>query len=351
MTHKLCRIAEPDAESLCSNLVHVSKTLGQVIRVVVLKHEELSLQNQLGTGPASLDQDKSNFALAMTICARAFMSVLVGVHKMASLSQDQRLSQLIICELATSFNLALIAIASAARQTAQSVTKWIQNSKKEKEKKSLVKESAPARALAHLLIAFLGFLDKNDQIHQQLFDSFVYLLLERVGQHLFYCTFKRHRDVNTAHSLEPLPEPKDQVEKSRQETEALGTRFEVKALVLVLERAMGLAPGHMNPQNPRPNCNTTRLSRNLSLKNLPSASRIRLSAAAKDRLQRTLITCMYGEKGDDEFLDVLTKPVPCTRLGSLQKVAKVEDKDVEEWYKKEVWRLVGWDVLVRERGW
>jgi hypothetical protein len=89
----------------------------------------------------------------------------------------------------------------------------------------------------------------------------------------------------------------------------------------------------------------------LSLKNLPSASRIRLSAAAKDRLQRTLITCMYGDKGDDEFLDVLTKPVPCTRLGSLQKVAKVEDKDVEEWYKKEVWRLVGWDVLVRESGW
>jgi hypothetical protein len=339
MTHKLCRITKPDAESLCSNLVHVSKTLGQVIRVVALKHEELSLQNQLSTGPASLDQDKSNFALAMTICARAFMSVLVGVYKMASLSQDQRLFQLIICELASSFNLALIAIESAARQTAQSVTNWIQKSKKDKEKKSPVKESAPARALAHL------------QIHQQLFDSFVYLLLERVGQHLFYCTFKRHRNANTEHSLEPLPEPKDQVEKSRQDTEALGTRFEVKALVLVLERAMGLAPGHMNPQNSRPDRNTTRLSRNLSLKNLPSASRIRLSAAAKDRLQRTLITCMYGDKGDDEFLDVLTKPVPCTRLGSLQKVAKVEDKDVEEWYKKEVWRLVGWDVLVRESGW
>jgi hypothetical protein len=131
MTHKLCRMAKPDAESLCSNLVHVSKTLGQVIRVVALKHENLSLQNQLGTVPASLDQDKSNFALAMTICARAFMSVLVGVHKMASLSQDQRLSQLIICELASSFNLALIAIESAAHQTAQSMTKLKKRKRKE----------------------------------------------------------------------------------------------------------------------------------------------------------------------------------------------------------------------------
>jgi hypothetical protein len=317
---------------------------------VALKYEQLSLQSQRGAGPASLDQDKSNFALAMTVCARAFMSVLVGVHKLAVLSQDQRLSHLIVCELANSFNVALAAIESAARQTAQSVTDRIRNLQKEKEPKP-VNESAPARALAHLLIALLGFLDKDDRIHQQLFDSFVYLLLERVGQRLFYCTFKRHRSSNIDRGPEPLPEPNDQMEASRREVQALGTRFEVKALVLVLERAMGLAPGHMNPQSSRSNRSTTRLSRNLSLKNLPTASRTRLSAAARDRLQRTLITCMYGDKGDDEFLDVLTKPVPSTRLGSLQKVTKVEDKDVEEWYKKEVWRLVGWDVLVKESGW
>ena len=349
VTHKLCRTANPDAESLCYSLVHISKTLGKVIRLVALKYEQLSRQSQQSAGPASLDQDKSNFTLAMTVCARAFMSVLVGVNRMGTLSQDQRLSHLIVCELASSFNVALFAIESAARQTAQLEINRTRKSQKGREVK-VVNESAPARALAHLLIAFLGFLDKNDRTHQQLFDSFVYLLLERVGQRLFYCTFKRHRSSKPDHDLEPLPEPMDQIEASKREMEALGTRFEVKALVLVLERAMGLAPGHMNPQSSRSNRRTT-ISRNLSLRNLPTASRVRLSPSIKDRLQRTLITCMYGDKGDDEFLDVLTKPVPSTRLGPLQKVKKVEDKDVEDWYKKEVWRLVGWDILTKESGW
>lgn len=107
----------------------------------------------------------------------------------------------------------------------------------------------------------------------------------------------------------------------------------------------------MNAQTASVNRNQNRVGRTLSLKNLPSASRARLSPVAKDRLQRTLVTCMYGNKVDDEFLDVLTKPIPLMRLGSLQSVARVEDKDVEEWYKKEVWRLVGWDVLAKERGW
>jgi hypothetical protein len=35
----------------------------------------------------------------------------------------------------------------------------------------------------------------------------------------------------------------------------------------------------------------------------------------------------------------------------MQNVAKVDDKDVQTWYKEEVWRLVGWDILAREGAW
>jgi hypothetical protein len=37
-----------------------------------------------------------------------------------------------------------------------------------------------------------------------------------------------------------------------------------------------------------------------------------------------------------------------TSVGTLQNVAKIDDKDVGEWYKEEVWRLVGWDIMARE---
>jgi hypothetical protein len=60
---------------------------------------------------------------------------------------------------------------------------------------------------------------------------------------------------------------------------------------------------------------------------------------------------MYGSKHDDEFLDILTKPMPAMRIGTLSNVAKIDDKDVEQWYKEEVWRLVGWDIMAREGGW
>ncbi|KAF1349343.1 hypothetical protein EJ07DRAFT_169408 [Lizonia empirigonia] len=352
-THKLCRTTKPDVDTLCFTLVRTANALGKVIRVVAHRHGQLSRQGVHASGPASLDQDKSNFALAMTICARGFMSVLVGLGRMADHSDSQRLSNLVVCELADMFKTVLVAIESVAHKTAQQRPLQGAESKRAKDMANAktMKESVPARALAHLLIGLLGFLDKTNPLHQQLFDGFVYLLLERVGRRLFYCTFGRHRSHTVEGDVEPIPEPKSLEEITKRDTEALGTHLEVKALILVLERAMGLAPNHMNAQIASVNRNQNRVGRTLSLKNLPSASRARLSPVAKDRLQRTLVTCMYGNKVDDEFLDVLTKPIPSMRLGSLQNVARVEDKDVEEWYKKEVWRLVGWDVLAKERGW
>ncbi len=62
---------------------------------------------------------------------------------------------------------------------------------------------------------------------------------------------------------------------------------------------------------------------------------------------------MYGgaENASDEFLDILTKPMPPMRGLSTQNVTKVKDEDVESWYMEEVWKLVGWDILAREGGW
>ena len=84
---------------------------------------------------------------------------------------------------------------------------------------------------------------------------------------------------------------------------------------------------------------------------LQQASRTPLSAQAKDRLQRTLIHCMFGDDGageHDEFADVLRMPA---RLGSVPNMPKVEDKDVGEWFTGEVWRLVGWDLLGKDGQW
>lgn len=300
----------------------------------------------------SLDNDKSDFANALTICARAFMSLLVGTQRFLELSSDARLPGLIVCELANMFKSALSSIELSARQTANTTTLHPKGNRNATDKKSadIVKESRPARAIAHLLIGFLGFLEQTDSFHQKVFEGFVFVLFERIGKQLYYCTFGHARSTTVEGNIMP-PSKLGSAPSIPNGSEVLALRLELKALVLILERAMGLAPDHMNPQADRKRCNPNRLARTLSLKSFPTASKSRLCALAKDRLQRTLLTCMYGGTTQDGFLDVLTKPVSLIRLGSLISPAEVEEEDIEQWYRREVWRLVGWDVLAREDAW
>ncbi|KAE8866649.1 hypothetical protein PTNB73_04743 [Pyrenophora teres f. teres] len=350
--YSLCRSNETDERVLCSNLVRIASGVGKVLHFVAHNHEHLSRHERRNPGAKSLDQDKSDFAIALSVCARAFMSILVGMAKLTESNPSTHLSSLVVCELVDMFKSALLSIATSAWQTAQDIPSQPSQPKRSKGDATTnpIKESVPARAVAHLLISFLGLLERSDPIHQKIFDGFVFVLFERVGKHLYYCTFGQHRSASIEANILPPPEPKDDIETAKRNAETLAIRLEAKALVLILERAMGLAPNHMNPQNTRTS-HTNRPARTLSLKSPATASRARLSSLAKDRLQRTLVACMYGNKADDEFLDVLTKPIPTMRLASMQNVAKVENKDVEAWYSEEVWRLVGWDILAREDGW
>lgn len=352
--HSLCRNSDPDASTFCSHLISSASAMGKIIMFIAQNHGSLAQQGHKNSGGAtSLDKDRSDFANALSVCARTFMSILVGLNKLTKSEADKRLANLVVCELADMFKVALRAIEISARLTAQSFLLQPPAQKKSKTKTSsnTVKESSPARAVAHLLIGFLGLLEKNDDVHQRVFDGFIFVLFERVGRRLYYSTFGQHRSSCIEMNILPIPEVKDVVEASKRDCDALAMRLEAKALILILERAMGLAPNHMNSQSLRAQQNPNRVTRTMSIKNIATTSRARLSPLAKDRLQRTLVACMYGHSTDDEFLDILTKPMPQMRLGSLQNVARVEDADVETWYKEEVWRLVGWDILARESGW
>lgn len=318
-------------------------------------HEQLSRGRQRNLGTAALHSDKSDFATALSVCARAFMSILVGVYKLSETYRNGQMAGKIVSELAHMFKSALNSIELLAKRTAQThTTQPIPPRKaKSKEYRTALGESSSAYAISHLLNSFLGFLDKADELHQKIFDAFLFVLFDRVGRRLYYCTFGRSRSSSVQDSIMPVQPSQDTNKATEHNLEAFSIKLEVKALVLILERAMGLAPNHMNPSTGRTRKDATHLSRTLSFKNLPTASKARLSPLAKDRLQRTLVACMYGgaENASDEFLDILTKPMPPMRGLSTQNVTKVKDEDVESWYMEEVWKLVGWDILAREGGW
>ncbi len=149
------------------------------------------------------------------------------------------------------FKSALSSIELLAKRTAQThTTQPIPPRKaKGKEYRTALGESSPAYAISHLLNSFLGFLDKADELHQKIFDAFLFVLFDRVGRRLYYCTFGRSRSSSIQDSIMPVQPSQDTNKATEHNLEAFSIKLEVKALVLILERAMGLAPNHMNPSN------------------------------------------------------------------------------------------------------
>ncbi|PSN66256.1 hypothetical protein BS50DRAFT_621961 [Corynespora cassiicola Philippines] len=334
--HKLWKQQQSDYDDVCFHLVQATSALGTVICYIGKNHDEF-MSKALST-TRTLANDNSLFAQAIRSSARVFMVILFGLQKLQTRKVPWQLSRRIIFETVNMFKLGLKAVAEAAHEFAGPPGVTVRTGKRT----SIPKECAASMKIARLLITFLASLDKNDTDHQEIFEGFVYLLLERVGEQLYYFTFGHFRQD----TLEKEIAAGDEKDGSTNRRD-MALHYEAKALVVILERAMGLAPNHMNPAS-KGQRTSARLARTLSLKNLPTTSRSQLTQQARDRLQRTLIKCMFGDEDGDEFLEVLRMPV---RLAAAPKTASIGNEHVGEWFRTQVFKLCGWELLGREGGW
>jgi hypothetical protein len=339
-----------DPEAICLNLVQTSRAIGSVIATVAKHHDQLVQ----GKSSTSLEKDTSEMSFAIRASARAFTSLLVGLGKISKYGTERQLPSLVVCECVRMFKTILDSISDSTRSTTETRSASPSRTNKTRTKAtSSTKESNAPRTLVQLFNALMSYLDKNDPDHREIFEGLLFVLMERVGKRLFYCTFGRNRSVTVQGDI-ALPLDHDHPAViARQEVEALAVQLEVRSLVTILERAIALAPYHINDRitSSSPACKsqkTSSIARSLTMRNLPPASKAPLSTRAKDRLQRTLVNCIFGQDEHDEFSDVLRMPA---RLGGLPGIAKVEDKAVNDWFQGEVWRLVGWDLLGRESEW
>ncbi|KAF9739602.1 hypothetical protein PMIN06_009175 [Paraphaeosphaeria minitans] len=333
----LLRSPGASVNSICGSVVGIASALGQIFPIVAKNHDRLALRTVDQPHIRHIGQSKSELSCLMSACARAWTLIIVALDRLEEDSPGSRRSSLVIFECVKLISAALDAIRLAARHAA-----WKKSGNSAQETSQ---ESVGARSIAHLLATFIGHLEKDSSIHHKLFDGIAYVVLERVGDQLFYCTFERERGVTVEERITPLPKSTDPHEVAHQSTDAAAIRLEVKALVIILERVLGVAPLHLNEQVAKRS--KTALARTVSLKNI-SSTRIKLSSLAQERLQRTLITCAFGHQVDDDFKDILTKPVS---MGRAPPVPKIKDEDVQEWYQSQVWRLVGWDILEKNGEW
>lgn len=349
-THKLCE-KQDDLRSLCSSLVQTARAISSVVSTIPRNYDRLTIGNEGRMAP--LEKAKSDLALIVQACARAFTSVLVGLEKIAH-GIDRGLPSFVVFECVKLFKRALNTISESFPASANGQpTSHARGRNDHTKPENPAKMDGASRAIAQLLIALISYLKRTNRHHREIFEGIFLVLIERVSRLLFYCTFDRHRSATIEGDITPLPAHKGKRIMAGQQIEATAIRLEACALITILERAMALAPHYFNSPltsglSVSKTHKTSSFARTLTGTHLPRLPKISLSAQARDMLQRTLITCMFGEEPHDEFAEVLRMPAT---LGPMPNMPRIKEEDPTDWFRGEVWRLVGWDLLSRETKW
>ncbi|ODM18043.1 hypothetical protein SI65_06831 [Aspergillus cristatus] len=184
-----------------------------------------------------------------------------------------------------------------------------------------------AGQITRLLGTMILLLDLTRAEHQNILEGALFILLNRVGRLLCLFVFKELQlrpDLRVNPAQLPLPQGLKDV--SLNEQSICAAKMESKHLIWVLERALA----HLETSTSSPS------SREFTSK-------------IKGHLQSTLLQAMYGT--DDEcFQGALRRSVAPDTLefDRLRTCAQVPEQTVADWFTQEVWRLVGWELVVKK---
>lgn len=350
VAHKLYRWQTANHEAICFSVVETARAIGALVALIPRNYDKLAMGNLKGIIP--VEKDRSELSAVIQTCSRAWGSLIVGLEKISG-ENGNHLPSLVVYECVKMFKTILDSLSPAARQIAHS--RFANQSKSSKERgdcATTARDTGPFRAVAQFVNAAIGNLRKENQHHRDIFEGVLFLILEQVGKLLFYFTFDRQRGATIEDDITVSPAEDDMRNIPRKITENIATRLEAQCLISMLDRAMGVAPHHMNnPLASRPSSSSSRRASGTGpstpTKSLPR-SKVPLVSWARDRLQRTLIQCMFGDQDQDEFADVLRMP---GTLGPLPRFPKLDEGDVGDWFNGEVWKLIGWELLSKDSVW
>lgn len=171
--------------------------------------------------------------------------------------------------------------------------------------------------ICHLLVTMTASLEPTKQTHQDILDGFLSFLLSRVGQLLSLFVFSNPL-IRDAKKTSPV---------ERNSTEE--SKSQAPYLIYILSRLKPLAA--------RPS---------------PSF----LAEKARAKLQHTLLKAVFAGQ-TEEFVEALREPcdpgfnLNVNKAVDVLEVAGRVSGNMGDWYKSEVWRIVGWDVLIKHIEW
>lgn len=292
---------------------------------------------------AAEDQD-----IMLRIIYRTFVYILKGLDKLAVVAEGATLQGQVIYDIVKLFRESLDFIA-----TYDSVGP----SKKAPQKGgSRTKEAVPntfhalcldesRQRISRLLVMLIASLNPtegtpNSGAHQQIFEGFLYVLFEKVGQVLRLFVFGNSEYEGASPILGSGG--------SNEQDEKLATaKASAPSLIWILERAIILFDRNMqHAKTPDAGMQGDEGPAIVPPKEsrLPTANvKLNLVEGAKRKLQHTLLKGFFGAD-NEEFLGAL-QGLKDPKLDLEREFAVLNDDDVVDWFKHELERLVGWDVL------
>lgn len=205
--------------------------------------------------------------------------------------------------------------------------------------------------LSNLLLVLTSALDTANAAENAILEGFLFFLLTRVGNALKVFVF--------GSDCKDLPGliPRIEANAAILESDLKSTEAQAPYLIYILKRLIPIAPlrslqgsrvSSISLTPPPPPTKTPPPAPQVACTTLT-----RLPATA---LQSTLLHAVFSSSAKAvEFSEALTPPLPTEDLlcaDSTEKILGTEmvEEEVGDWFKMEVWRIVGWNILSGQIG-
>lgn len=211
-------------------------------------------------------------------------------------------------------------------------------------------EEKTLNLFSHFLASMILSLNPVRPQENNLLEGFLCSILEHVGRALSLFVFKElysNPDLRLNPVKLPMPCNFDKEHPTREEIAVAqrAAESEAKHLIWILERAIAFADQFERPSDETKN---DMISTETTLSGGPFQG---ILHRARTKLQNTLLKGIFGEN-EPEFRNSLRMPEPPPYSLPEEFPSRAfssAEIDPAEWFTQEVWRIVGWDVLLDEK--
>lgn len=314
-----------------------------------------SPQSSSATGTNALLKPLS---ILLVPASRTFLALLRGLDHLDGSPKGRRLCGQVVYELVSGFktilsalseHAAMIAVPNAVPNISRGIKPSTRKSTTSTKRQDHVGH-AELEQTTRLMLSFIKSLDSSRQMHRELFEGFLFVLLDHLGSTLYHITFSHARlddmDLEIRSSAIELA-------KDSSSTEVRAAQTVAPYLITIFKQTMCLAPSHLDRSDTTSSNITNQTTPATQYLSVPRLST--LSKVAKDRLQRTLIKSTYGTafSSNDAFADCLKMPDAGALTADIARPPsrkKDAGQGVGLWFTEELWDLLGWDIMARDEG-